>query len=55
MTKSTSAEAIAAMMLMISASRAQETYGPPSFNGTPVDYCLRHGDMSSCGRESANA
>lgn len=55
MTKSTSAVAIAAMMLMISASRAQETYGPPSFNGTPVDYCLRHGDMSSCGRESANA
>ena len=55
MTKSKSAVAIAAMMLSITASRAQETYGPPTFNGTPVDYCLRHGDMSSCGRESANA
>jgi Repeat of unknown function (DUF5648) len=55
MSKATNAVAIAAMMLAISASRAQETHGPPSFNGTPVDYCLRHGDISSCGRESANA
>jgi hypothetical protein len=44
-----------ASLALIAAFSGEETYNSPTFNGTPVDYCLRHGDMSSCGRESANA